>query len=443
MGKILDKILGRRGGRGAQESVAYGALPVGSRPYVPAAVDADMYQQVLVRAVVERFALACSKLKPEIKGDARPSVVRAFETHPNSFQTWPQFLARCATIWLNRTSCVIVPEMDGDVQVGFWPVSFSTCAVVEDHAGDYWLRWTSRDGDARAVELDRAAIVTRFQYRSDWFGDGNILDGTLATLHAQERAQVQAINDSAQVRFIGAFNGNVREEDQADKRDRFAEQNLSSANRTSLMTYDNTFRDLKQLEAQNWTLPTEEMERIENSVFDYFGVSRKILQNTYDENVWDAYYEGLVEPFALALGEAMTKATFIRDEIPDNLIMFTANRLEYSSAASKRNMGKDMGDRAAMKVNEIREMLQLPPVPGGDVFILRGEYKVGHTLEEIFQAQQAQAQAQASPSGGENELSDTDGKDADGERADGEGYGSPGDTDSGDATTTTQDRFEE
>ena len=353
MGKILDKLLGRE----TQRPIATYET-VGSRPYTYG-WSGSMYQQVLVRSVIERFAIACSKLKPEIQGSARPRIKRAIETSPNQFQTWPQFLYRCATLYMNNTTVCVVPvyKQGSNVQSGFYPVPLSEAEVVE-HKGEYWLRWSTRDGDRRAIELKKVAIVTRFQYASDWFGDGNILANTLSMLKAQ-------------VRFIGQLNGQVREEDMRKKRDRFATDNLSSENETPLMVYDNTFASIEQLKAQNWTIPSDEMERIENNVFDYFGINRRILQNNYDENAWDAYYEGCIEPFALALGEAMTQATYTMRERPANRIMFSSNRMEYASAASKRNMGKDMTDRALMKVNEVRDMLQLPPVEGGDVFILR------------------------------------------------------------------------
>lgn len=438
MGKILDKILGK----GAAELGPAAVETVGNRPYT-VGWSGPMYQQVLVRSVIERFAIACSKLKPEIKGSARPRIRRAVETSPNQFQTWPQFLYRCATLYMNNTTVCVVPEYKpgSDIQVGFYPVPLAHAEVV-DHRGEYWLRWTSVDGDVRAIELKKVAIVTRFQYQSDWFGDGNILASTLSMLKAQEDAQKQSINDSAQLRFIGQLNGQVREEDMAKKRDRFAKDNLSSDNETPLMVYDNTFASIEQLKAQNWTIPGEEMDRIENNVFDYFGINRRILQNAYDENAWDAFYEGAVEPFALALGEALTQATYTMRERPANRISFSSNRLEFASASSKRNMNKDMTDRAIMTINEGREILQLPPMEGGDVFILRGEYKVGHTLEEIFRAQQAQAAAKS----GVREVNsehDIDGADADIERPDSDGYGEPGDTDTGDVTSTTQDRWSE
>ncbi len=433
---ILDKILGKK-----SEPRATAVQTVGSRPYT-IGWDGSMYQQVLVRSVIERFAIACSKLKPEIQGSARSRVRRAIETSPNEFQTWPHFLYRCATLYMNNTTICVVPEYKpgSDVQTGFYPVPLAQAEVV-DYAGDYWLRWNTLDGDTRAVELTKVAIVTRFQYLSDWFGDGNILAKTLSMLKAQEDAQKQAVNDSAQVRFIGQLNGQVREEDMRKKRDRFYQDNLSGDNETSLMLYDSTFASIEQLKAQNWTIPSEEMERIENNVFDYFGINRRILQNAYDENAWDAFYEGCIEPFALALGEAMTQATFTMRERPANRIMFSSNRLEYAAASSKRNINKDMTDRGIMTLNEAREILQLPPIEDGDVFILRGEYKVGHNFEEIFKAQQAQQEAKAVRT--ENTENDIDGKDADVIRTDSEGYGSHGDTDTGDVTSNTQDRWSE
>ena len=261
-------------------------------------------------------------------------------------------------------------------------------------------------------------------------------------LKAQEEAQKQSINDSAQIRFIGQLQGQVREEDMFEKRDRFYENNLSENNETSLMLYDNTFTSIEQLKAQNWTIPSDEMERIENNVFDYFGTNRRILQNNYDENAWDAFYEGCIEPFALMLGEALSQSTFTMRERPANRIMFSSNRLEYAAASSKRNINKDMCDRGIMTLNEAREILQLPPIDDGDVFILRGEYKVGHTFEEIFKAQQAAAAAKA---GGriDNSEQDIDGKDGDTIRPDSDGYGSPGDTDTGDVTSQNQDRWSE
>ena len=192
MPKILDKILGKKDEPSEQPVTA--AVAVGNRPYT-SSWNGSMYQQVLVRSVIERIAIACSKLKPEIHGTARPRIRRAVETSPNQFQTWPQFLYRCATLYMNNTTVCVVPEYKPGttVQCGNFPIPLASADVVE-HKGEYWLRWTTLDGDTRAIELKYVAIVTRFQYKSDWFGDGNILANTLSMLKAQEDAQRQSMN---------------------------------------------------------------------------------------------------------------------------------------------------------------------------------------------------------------------------------------------------------
>ena len=434
---LIDKLFKRKK---EPDAVALGT--VGSRPYTTG-WSGSMYQQVLVRSVIERFAVACSKLKPELQGTSRPLIKRAIEASPNQFQTWPQFLYRCATLYMNNTTVCVVPTYKAgtDVQSGFYPLPLIHADVI-DYGGEYWMRYTMPDGERGVEELSRIAIVNRFQYRSDWFGDGNILANTLSMLKAQEMAQRQSLEDSSQLRFVAQLNGQVREDDMDAKRDRFYKQNLSSSNKTNIMMYDATFASLEQLKAQNWTIPAEEMTRIENNVFDYFGINRRILQNNYDENAWDAFYEGCVEPFAIALSESMTKATYAMQERPDNRILFTTNRLEYASASSKRNMNKDMLDRGAITINEAREILQMPPVDSGDVLILRGEYKVGRTIQEILDMQKATVEAASGGSVSSSET-DVDSEEGDNTRPDSDGYSGAGDTDNGDVTSTNQDRFSE
>ena len=54
--------------------------------------------------------------------------------------------------------------------------------------------------------------------------------------------------------------------------------------------------------------------------------------------------------------------------------MATANRLQYLSNADKLNVSSQMADRGIMSRNEIREIWNLPPIEGGDVPTIRGEY---------------------------------------------------------------------
>ena len=394
----------------------------------------EMYQQQLVRATIERIAMACSKLEPTTIGSAKPRIARAVVTSPNQYMTWPKFLARCATIYYNENNLFIVPafEPGTDIVTGIYPLKPVRAEVVE-YGGEPWYRFELMTGKTIAIECRLVCLLTRFQYKSDFFGSRNILDSTLKLMHAQEQAQEQAITNGAAIRFIGALNGQVREEDMKAKRDRFTEDNLSTDNHTGMMVYDATFKDVKQVDPKSWTIDSAEMQRIREDVFFYFGINEYILTNNYTEEQWAAFYEGVVEPFAIQLGEGLSQMLYTMRERPKNRIEFSASRLQYASNATKRNMNKDMLDRGVYTINDALRVLQMPPVEDGDVRILRGEYKVGHSIEEIFAAQSAQIAAKSKTRGTNEEKADIDrdGQDADLLREDSEGYGSGGDFDTG------------
>ena len=429
---ILDKLFGSKKDKDVRPASSFRTITEFQPMF--AAWNGDMYEQQLVRATIERIATSCAKLEPHVLGTARPRIARAIVTSPSEFMTWPKFLARCATIYFNDTNLFIVPayKPHTDVVTGIYPLKPEYTEVVE-YGGEPWFRFHLGNGDTLAIETEKVCLLTRFQYESDYFGSGNSLDTTLALMHAQEQAQDTAMRNSAVVRFIAAANGQVREEDLKKKVDRFSEDYLNAENnRSGLVAYDATFNDLKQVEPYNWTIPNDEMKRIRDDVFCYFGMNEAILTNSYDENEWAAFYEGVIEPFAVQLGEGLSQMLYTMRERPKNRIEFSSNRLQYSSPSSKRNMNRDMLDRGVITLNEARKILQEEPVDGGDVFILRGEYKVATSVEDMMRLQRLEAEAKSGRiKGSEWADVDRDQGDADLDRGDSDGYGHGGDHDTG------------
>lgn len=333
----------------------------------------SVYEQELTRSAIHAFANGCSKLKPECTGSAKPKLRRCYETQPNELMTWPKFLYRLATIYENDCTAFVVPELDRNGEtVGLWPLKCEG-ADIGEVAGRPWIVFHTAAGDDKAIELERVCVLTKYQYLSDVFGSPNALAETMRLLHAQGEAQRAAIGAGATIRFIGQLTGQVREEDMNDKRERFSRDNLSRDNTSGLLLYDNTFENVRQIEPFSYTISDKEMERIENNVFDYFGTNRDILQNRFNEDHWNSYYEGKIEPFAVQLGEGLTAMGYTRQEQARNRVTFSSNRLQFATSASKRNMIRDMTDRGIMSINEAREILQLPPIED-DTRVIRGEY---------------------------------------------------------------------
>ena len=352
--------------------------------------DGTLYEQLLTRTAVERFAVACSSLKPEVVGSqtTKPKVRAFFDSQPNRYQTWPTFLKRVATLYDADTTAYVVAEVDQDLNVvGLHTVKPLYVDVCE-YRGEPWAIFHLKTG-TMVIEWRYVCVLTRFQYESDFFGGGNMpLDPTLALMDAQRQAEELAVKNGARIRFIGQVTSMTHEDDLRKKRDRFAEDNLGPNNRSGLMVYDTTFNKIEQVKEDRFTLDPEEMTRIENNVFDYFGINRKILQNNFSEDEWNAYYEGRIEPFAVMLSEGLTSILYTQNERRrGNRVMFSSSRLQYASNSTKRAIVSDMVDRGLMTLNEGREILQLSPVEGGDVRLVRGEfYQVDENGNVIVQS---------------------------------------------------------
>lgn len=113
------------------------------------------------------------------------------------------------------------------------------------------------------------------------------------------------------------------------------------------------------------------------NVYEYFGTNEKILRNEYDENSWQAFYEGKVEVFALQLSLVLTGMFFSQAQIlAGNELTFSANRLQFANMSTKLAFCRDMFDRGMINQDEAREVMQMPPLPDGkgQNYYIRGEY---------------------------------------------------------------------
>ena len=127
------------------------------------------------------------------------------------------------------------------------------------------------------------------------------------------------------------------------------------------------------------------MEQIKSNVFDYFGCNEAIIQNTYNEDQWNAYYEGCIEPIAIQLSQVMTCMIFTNKEIAaGNQVIFTSDWLQYASNKTKKEVISDFLDRGVISHNESRSILNMSRIdePWADKYWIRKEYAEITKLQE-------------------------------------------------------------
>jgi hypothetical protein len=340
----------------------------------------SLYESELIRAAINARATHISKLKVEIMGSARPALQAKLKHGPNQWSTWSQFLYRLSTILDIHNNALICPVYDeyGEPSGIFTPLP-SRCTIVQYDDVPY-LRYEFSNGKKAAIELAYCGIMTKYQYKNDFFGESNqALMPTIDLIHILNQGIDEGVKSAATYRFMAQVSNFSKAEDLAKERRRFTEENFSKdAEGGGLLLFPNTYKDIKQIDVKPWIVDDKQMELINKSVYEYFGVNEDILCNKAFGDAWQAFYEGVCESFAIQFSEVMTRMLFtLREQSAGNKVMLTANRLQYMSTSEKLRVSSQMADRGIMNRDEVREIWNLPPLPDGEgqAYIIRGEYK--------------------------------------------------------------------
>lgn len=348
----------------------------GYKPYF-SSYSGSIYESQLIRSVINARAVAISKLNVVVEGSANPWLQTRLKNAPNQFMSWSQFMYRLSTILDVQNTAFITPVFDDYGQVsGVYPILPSRCEIVQ-YGKTLYLRYEFSNGERASIELDSCGIMTKFQYQDDFYGESNdALLPTMDLIHIENQGIQEGVKSAATYRFYAQVNNFLDEEDLANERKRFSETNFSSeANAGGLLLFPNTYQNINQVKSEPWIVKAEELKIIQDNVFQYFGVNEDVLTNKAYGDAWTAFYEGAIEPFAIQFSEVMSTMLFTSNERSrGNKVMATSNRLQYMSNADKLNVSSQMLDRGIMSINDVREIWNMPPVEGGDVRIIRGEY---------------------------------------------------------------------
>lgn len=344
-----------------------------------------IYESEIVRAAIDARARHISKLRVVLEGAASPSLQTKLRQGPNQWQTWSQFLYRLSTILDVNNTAFVVPVFDERMIItGVFPVLPSMCTLVE-YDGEIWLRYQFSNGQVAAVEFRKCAVLTKHQYRSDFFGDSNTpLHETMQLIHIQNQGIEEGVKNAATFRFMATLNNFSSAKDLAKERKRFTEENLATESKAGgFLLFPNTYKDIKQIDVKPYAVDADQMRQIRENVFNYFGVNEAVLQNSAKAEELEAFFDGAIEPFSIQFSESMTKMLFSeRERANGSYLIASANRLQYMSTSQKVQMAKELGDRGAILIDEIRDLFNLPPLPdgAGQVAPIRGEYKPADDL---------------------------------------------------------------
>lgn len=344
----------------------------------------SIYEMELTRSIIHAKAKHTAKLSPHIEGNAYKELANTLKFKPNEFQSTYDFLYRLRTLYEVDTYAFIIPLMsDDNLSIkGFYPLKAEQVEIME-YNGVVFLKYSFLDGTKAAIEYDRVGVLSKMNYNEEFLGDGNgVLNETLSLLDVQKQGVQDAIKQSARIDFMARLGGTVRPEDIERERKNFTQANLSRDNKSGVMMFDQKYIEVKQIEHKSYIPDEKQMSYVKNNLFSYFGINEDILQNKYNEDIWNAFYEGEIEPFAVQLSLAMTNMLFTsKEKAYNNYVHFSANRLQYASNKTKLDVSQTLFDRGIFGTHEVADIWNMPKT-GENKRYIRKEYAEMDRLDE-------------------------------------------------------------
>lgn len=339
----------------------------------------NVYESEIVRAAIGIRATHISKLRVETQGSARRALQAKLKHAPNQFQTWSQFLYRLSTILDMHNTAFIVPVWDEYGEPSGIYAPLPTQAKIVQYGGVPYLRYQFTWGESAAVELEFCGVMSKYQYKNDFFGEDNhALFPTMDLISIQNQGIQEGVKSAATYRFMAQVNNFTNADDLANERKRFTAENLArDAEGGGLLLFPSTYKDIRQIDVKPWVIDADQMKAIKDNVYEYFNVNEDILTNKAVGDAWSAFYEGAIEPFAIQFSEVMTKMLFtLREQSQGNKVTATANRIQYMTNKDKLEVTNGWADRGMASIDEMREVWGLPPLPDGkgEAIPIRGEY---------------------------------------------------------------------
>jgi len=350
-----------------------------------------LYQSDIVRACIRPKVKAIGKLVAKhIREDAKglqinpTPYIRNLLENPNPLMTAQQFQEKMATqlCLTNNAFALIIRDPSGRA-AQLYPIPAVSADAVYDKSGTLHLRFTYKNG-----KMATFLYSDILHLRQD-FGEDELFGSNPAPALAQlmdcigiiDQGIVKAIRNSGVIRWLLKFTQSMRPEDVQRNVKEFVDNYLSYESETMGVAGVDAKAEAKQIEPKDFVPNAAHTDRLTERIYSFFNTNKKIVQSSWTEDEWNAYYEAEVEPFAIQYGQCLTQRIFsAKEKNYGNRIVCEASNLQCASLNTKLGFVQ-MVDRGALAPNEWRSMMNLAPIPGGDQPIRRLDTQVVDMVE--------------------------------------------------------------
>ena len=337
----------------------------------------------VVMICIDRIASQCAKLKGRyikvdgngIQSEKNGSITFCLKRKPNELMTPYQFLYKVVSLLLLNDNAFIYPLYDRKdfTLKGLYPLNPNIVEPIEYKDGSHTYKFYFDDGTSYEIPTENIIHLRRFFYKNDFFGGSNSKgdhDALLKTVKTND-ALLQGVNAAIQTSFkikgILKINGMLKESDKMKQLDEFQRAILKATEGDSSIVPMDTKAEYVPLTADPKVVESTTLDFVQSKILDYYGVSKAIFSNNYNEDEYNSFYESTIEPLAIQLSEAFSLGLLTDNQLErGEEIIFFSERLQYASWNTKVGAIEKLMGLGIMSLNESRGLLGLEPIEGGD-----------------------------------------------------------------------------
>ncbi|NLD47497.1 MAG: phage portal protein [Clostridiaceae bacterium] len=358
----------------------------------------DIFADENVRACIDTIARNVAKTKATAIGANNNKLNYLLSIRPNQcMSAYDMFYKTITQLYINNNSFILIQKDNNDVITGFYPVNSSSVDFLES-MGYIFVQFTFHNGKKVTVSYDDIVHLRRFFNRNDMYGDSNdAILNTLSLSSTVNQGLANAITTSHNLKGILKYTGSLKPEDLKKQKDMFVADFANINNAGGIAALDSKV-EYQQLKVEPVTAEHEQMTIVEEKIYKYFGLNKKIIMGDFDEDVFNSFYESIIEPLLIQLSSEFTHKCFTeRERGFGNRIEFSGNRLNYASNSTKVAMIKELLPYSVFTINEARQLFNLESVEGGDIRIQTlnvvnadkaNEYQIGEKVNKEKEGEQ-------------------------------------------------------
>ncbi|MDC2866521.1 phage portal protein [Bacillus sp. BP-3] len=342
----------------------------------------NLYQSDIVRSAIRPKAKAIGKaigkhIRQGLDGTKiNPDVyMRFLLEEPNPYMTGQQLQEKLITqLELNNNAFAYINRDENGYPTEIYPITALTSEAIQDDAGTLYLRFNLRNGKTVTFRYTDIIHLRKDFNDNEIFGDSpaQALTSLMEIANTTDQGIVKAIKNSNVIKWLLKFNQTLRPEDIKKNTKEFVDSFLNiETTETSGAAATDAKMDAKQVEPKDYVPNENQMDKTVQRIYSFFNTNNKIVQGSYNEDEWISYYESAIEPDIVQMSGEYTRKLFSRRERGfGNKILFESSNLSFASMQTKLNLVQFV-DRGIMVPNEVREVLNMAPIEGGDVPIRR------------------------------------------------------------------------